>query len=126
MITIKMNEHCSWGNSIYWLNYEKRELTGHLTPVPKIGDKVICEMKSPNKFRHFKIYTFVKVKDFFDPPDQFFATVKDSGYVVETKEREFKFELRSRCPLCNKKFKKSFSKLDHHVGTKHLELMIAG
>ena len=123
MKTINMADHKGWGDSIYWLDYKKRELTGHLMPKPKIGDKVICEMKSPNQHRLFKIYTVIKVKDFNDPPDQFFATVNDSGCIIETETKGFKFELNSRCPLCKKKFKKNFMKLDNHVGTKHKELI---
>ena len=123
MRTINMNEHCSWGNSIYWLDYKERKLTGHLTPVPKIGDKIICELKSPNKYRHFKIYTVFIVQDFDDPPDQFFAIVKDSGYIVETKEKGYKFELKSPCPICRNKLGRSFFKLDAHVGKTHKPLV---
>ena len=122
MKTIDMADHKGWGNSIYWLDYEKRELTGHLTPKPEIGDKVICEMKSSNQFKHFKIYIVIKVKDLDDPPDQFFATVNDSGYIIETEKKGYKFELNSKCPLCKKKFGRNFMTIDRHVGKKHREL----
>lgn len=121
--TINMADHTGWGNSIYWLDYKKRKLTGHLTPVPEVGDKVICEMKSPSKFRHFRIFTVARMLDFADPPDQFFVTVNDSGYIIETKERAYKFELGYPCPLCKKRFRRNFSAIDQHVGKKHKELV---
>ena len=123
MNTINMAEHNGWGDSIYWLDYKRRKITGHLTPKPKIGDKIICEMKSTNKYRNFKICTVARVKDFDDPPDQFFATVNDSGYIIETETKGFKFELGSRCPICKKKLKRNFMTIDRHIGKKHKELI---
>ena len=123
MKIIDMADHKGWGNSIYWLDYEKRELTGHLTPVPEIGDEIICEVKSLNKLKNFKIYIVVKVKDFDDPPDQFFATVKDSGYIIRCPSTDLMFKLNSKCPVCKKKFKRNFMAIDRHMGKKHRELL---
>ena len=94
-----------------------------MTPKPKVGDKIICEMESPNPdtSRHFKIFNVTKVKPCFDPADQFFADVIDSGFIIRADEKEIKFELGSKCPLCRKRFKKDFWKMAKHMQDKHLK-----
>lgn len=73
---ISMWEHSGWGNSIYFLNYDKRRIAGHLSPTPKEGDILRCKMESGKIFR----YKFDKVDVMSDPRDQFFATVTDLEY----------------------------------------------
>lgn len=124
MITIHMSEHGGWSDSIYWSNYKERKLAGHMTPKPEVGDEIVCEMKSPDEARHFKIYKVLKVEDFFDPDDQFFADVIDFGFIIQPKGAdEIRFEVGQRCPFCQKKFRKNFQSIDEHVGKKHREVL---
>jgi len=74
---INMWEHTSWGDNIYFFNWEKRHLVGWMTPIPNIGDEIRCKMKS-GKVARFKI---IKVEPQKDPKDMFFATVEDIGYL---------------------------------------------
>jgi len=76
-IVWNMDEHNSWGNNIEFFDYETRRIMGHLTPLPKIGDKLIAKMISGRKFK----FEFIKVEPCIDPSDMFFATVKDIGYI---------------------------------------------
>ena len=73
-----MWEHSSWGNSIYFTDWDKRRIAGHLTPLPKVGDVLRCKMKS-GKIARFK---FEVVDVLSDPRDQFFATVSFLGYEI--------------------------------------------
>jgi hypothetical protein len=65
-----------WGDSIGFVNYDKREITGHLTPLPKVGDEFQTKMKS-GKIGRFKI---LSIRYCVDPSDMFFGTVEDIGY----------------------------------------------
>jgi len=118
---INMSMHKAWGDSVWWFDYEKGIVTGHLTPKPQAGDKIICEMYSPNPdtSRHFKILIVKKIEDFSDPPDQFFADVEDLGYIIRAGEKEVRFELGSKCPFCRKRFKKDFQHMANHMNDKH-------
>jgi len=73
----------SWGHAIR-LDNDKREdrkegsfwpCNGHLSPRPKVGDRVIIEFgKGP------VICTFTELRVFHDPPDQFFGFVRADNY----------------------------------------------
>ena len=73
----KMWKHESWGNTIYFWDYERREITCHLTPAIRVGDMVHCNMNSGN----IGCYEVTSVNYKSDPPDIFFGTVEDRGYV---------------------------------------------
>lgn len=70
---ISMWEHSGWGDSIYFTDWNKRRVAGHLTPTPKEGDILRSKMES-GKIAYFK---FEKVNVMLNPRDQFFATVSD-------------------------------------------------
>ena len=77
---INLWEHKGWGDSIYWLDYDRRSLTGHLRPTPIEGDEIRSKMESG------KIGRFIlkEVKRCVNPSDQFFATTsKLIGYLNE-------------------------------------------
>lgn len=69
-------DHKSWGNSISFFNWNTRQLVGHTTPHPSVGDELLMLMQS-GKTARFK---FVTVKPCVDPSDMWFATVKDMYY----------------------------------------------
>lgn len=71
--------HNGWGDSIQWMNWEKRRLVGWTTPLPVKGDMLQSKMES-GKVAQFE---FVKVEPCIDPSDMWFATVKDIGYADE-------------------------------------------
>ena len=73
---ISMWEHSEWGNSIYFTDWYKRRVAGHLKPVPKEGDILRSKMES-GKIARFK---FENVDVMSNPRDQFFATVSDLEY----------------------------------------------
>lgn len=73
---INMWQHTGWGNSIFWLNYERRQIYGHLMDKPQPGDLINSRMDS-GKVAQFLV---VDVEYMRDPPDMFFCTVSDFGY----------------------------------------------
>lgn len=77
MAVWRMWEHSGWGDSVSFWDFEKRRITGHLTPRPRVGDEVQAKMQS-GKIGRFEIQ---EVDYMLDPKDMFFATVKDVGYV---------------------------------------------
>ena len=79
MPIINMWEHKGWKDSIYWSKWEIRELTGHLTPLPQIGDELRAQLQN-DKVARFK---FIEVNPCKDPRDMFFAKVQDIGYLEE-------------------------------------------
>jgi hypothetical protein len=82
----------SWGNSIRWLNFDSRRITGHISPYSiKVGDLVRDKFESGNIYE-FKV---ISIEWMNNPSDQFFATVK------EVKKSLALFE----------RFKKNFKKL---------------
>lgn len=74
--TYLMWEHSSWGNSIFWIDWDKRKVSGFLPNIPKKGDILQCKMES-GKIAQFK-FELVEVMN--DPKDQFFALVSDLDY----------------------------------------------
>lgn len=41
-----MWEHQGWGDSVHFLNWNKRQIAGRLTPLPRAGDEVRVKMES--------------------------------------------------------------------------------
>lgn len=76
----KKEEHRGWGDSISWMDWDKRKLMGHTTPLPAVGDELHCQMQS-GKVATFR---FKKINPCTDPSDMWFATVEDQGYLNET------------------------------------------
>jgi hypothetical protein len=86
-----MWEHQSWGKSIQWADFDKRRIYGHYdmvcftTASPKrpgrlrAGDELRARMES-GKVARFKI---VELEYKNDPPDRFFGTVEDIGYLED-------------------------------------------
>ena len=71
-------EHREWGNSINWIDYEKRSLYGFVrNKRVKINDEFRDKMKSGKIMR----YKVIKLEYKLDPSDMFFATVKDIEYL---------------------------------------------
>ena len=77
MRIINIWEHNGWGNSIRWLDWDNRRLSGHLSTPPSVGDEVRSKMDT-GKIARFLI---TAVKRLEDPPDMFFANVSDIGYL---------------------------------------------
>ena len=75
----KMWEHEGWGDDIDFWDYERREITGHLTPMIRVGDMVHCKMNSGR----IACYEVMSVDKKDNPPDMFFGKVEDRGYVEE-------------------------------------------
>lgn len=86
-ILIDMDKHNSWGDSISFMDYKIREVTGHMDPIPEVGDFLIKKMKS-GKTAAFKI---IEIRPCLDPPDMFFGTVTDLGYIEDIQETLTKF-----------------------------------
>lgn len=78
-LTWKMWEHTGWGDAMRWADYDRREITGHLTPKPKTGDVVLAKMQSG------RVAQFIvkQVEHCDGVPDQFFAKVSDGQYETE-------------------------------------------
>lgn len=74
---IKMWEHKGWGDSISFWDYDTRKITGHLTPLPKVGDELQCKMVSGGIGR----FEIISVRYCGDPSDMFFGVVKDVEYI---------------------------------------------
>ena len=68
---IKMWEHESWGNNIFFNNWNNRDVVGWMPVIPEVGDILLCKMAS-GKVRSFE---FVAIKKCYDPKDMFFAKV---------------------------------------------------
>lgn len=64
-----------WGNTIRWW-VPGTQLTGHLTPLPQVGD----EFHSPMESGRTGVYVITTVRPCWNPSDQFFATVEWRGY----------------------------------------------
>lgn len=77
----KIWEHDCWGDSIFFIDYDKRRISGHVTPMIQVGDEIQSRMTS-GKIARFEVDN---LKVCTDPSDQFFATVIDKGYVEEEK-----------------------------------------
>lgn len=70
-------EHNGWGNNIQMLDWDKRDIAGHLTPRPVVGDEMRFKMES-GEIGRTKIS---QIEYMFDPSDMFFAKLKDIGYL---------------------------------------------
>lgn len=66
------------GANAFWLDWENRRVSGWTSPSPKIGDELTCEMVSGKTL----LFEFIDVEVMLDPPDQYFATVRDVDYIV--------------------------------------------
>lgn len=75
---LNMWEHESWGNSIFFMSWEDRVVAGFLSEIPEKGDILRCKMET-GKIARFE---FTEVDRMSNPPDQFFATVKDLNYEI--------------------------------------------
>lgn len=71
-----------WGNAISWLSWDTRRVTGHKSVPPMKGDYLIAELGQGEA-----VFQFTTVERMHDPPDQFFATVKDIGYLKDIDEK---------------------------------------
>lgn len=119
MKAIDISQHSRWGNSIYFTDYKARRIAGHLTPKPEIGDRIKLEMKTEKDRREWRFFAITTLKDFSDPPDQFFCDVKDSGYLIKENGKNLEFHLGEKCPFCRKKFKRDFNNMISHLEKKH-------
>ncbi len=72
----------NWGDAISWLDWDTRRVTGHKSVPPMKGDYLIAELGQGDA-----VFQFVSVDRMSDPPDQFFATVKDIGYLRDIDEK---------------------------------------
>lgn len=70
---IDMAKTKGWGNDIFWFKWETRSLSGHMTPLPEVGDILTCPMQS-GIVAKFKI---VQVEGCREPRDMFFAGAID-------------------------------------------------
>ena len=73
-------EHSGWGNSINWFDWDTRKIHGHLKYSNNliVGDEIRSKMQSGNIGR----FEVVEIKHMYNPSDQFFATLKDLGPLV--------------------------------------------
>jgi hypothetical protein len=70
-------QHKGWGDHIGIMDWDARRIEGHLERKPRVGDRIRFRMQSGMVLET----QVTEVQTFPDPPDQFFATVKDVGYV---------------------------------------------
>ena len=68
-----------WGNVMEWNNFAKRKVHGWRPRPPVIGQRVEAEMQSGRT----AVFEIENVKTMLDPPDMYFATLKDIGYKDE-------------------------------------------
>lgn len=66
-----------WGNAINWQAWDRRGVVGWKRHRPQVGDILLSPMESGRTGK----FEFIKVDYCADPPDMFFATVKQVGYV---------------------------------------------
>lgn len=78
-----MQKHQGWGNRIGFLDWKSRRVSGHTTPHPNEGDELRAEMQSGEIAR----FRFGKIEPCGDPPDMWFATVTDIGYLSQTQTK---------------------------------------
>lgn len=81
-ITINMWEHSGWGDSIYWHNFDSREICGHLSPLLQVGDEIRSKFES-GMMRDFLSYKLDPCKD---PSDMFFAKVLEGDLTENYKK----------------------------------------
>jgi hypothetical protein len=73
---ISMDEYSYWGDSIFFTDWEKRMVAGHMRFIPSVGDVLQCKMES-GKIAQFRFDSVTKMTD---PKDQFVAVVSDLEY----------------------------------------------
>lgn len=73
---INVWEHDGWGNAIYWSDWDNRELCGHLTPKPMVGDEIRDKLESGRTGR-FRVTNV----DHATVHDMFWCNVSDVGYL---------------------------------------------
>jgi hypothetical protein len=78
-LIISMDEYSYWGDSIFFTDWKKRMVAGHMRFIPRVGDVLQCKMKS-GKTAQFRFESVTKMTD---PKDQFFAVVSDLEYVQD-------------------------------------------
>ena len=66
-----------WGDRVQWVNWDSRRIVGWKQKRPRKGDILISPMES-GKTAQFR---FMEIEYLPDPPDMFFATVEDAGYL---------------------------------------------
>jgi hypothetical protein len=89
-----MQNHQSWGNAIYFSDWDKNRaggfldqniirVHGHLFRIPEVGDTLTCDCHNRiDKSRKITMkFEFIKVDRCNDPKDMFFAKVKNLGCV---------------------------------------------
>ena len=72
--------HRAWGDSMSWSNFAEREVSGHMTPTPRVGDEIRSPLVPSQRTGRFRV---IQVQTYPDPPDLFHATVEDIGYLDE-------------------------------------------
>lgn len=77
--TIDMKNHSSWGDSISFFDFDDREIVGHMTPRPNVGDILLCPMREGGIAK----FEIISMEYRRDPCDMFFGKVKDLGCVEE-------------------------------------------
>lgn len=73
---LNMWEHKGWGNTIYFRDWEKREIAGWYSYL-KMGDEIRCKMQT-GKIGRFLV---TELKYYHNPKDMFYGKVKDKGYL---------------------------------------------
>lgn len=66
----------TWGRAINWFDFDAKRVSGHLRPVPRVGDTFIAEMNSGKQAR----FRFKEVQPCLNPDDMFFGTVEFVEY----------------------------------------------
>lgn len=81
MKSLNMWEHRRWGNSIFWIDWSRLQISGYLSEERRlqIGDEIRDKMNN-EKIGVFKV---VKIEYMLDPPDKFFGTVEGIRYEEE-------------------------------------------
>jgi len=60
------------------------DVSGHLTPIPRVGDEVIISMASGKA----AVFVFTEVEPCRDPKDMYFGKVVGIGYLEDVSPRE--------------------------------------
>lgn len=92
MRTIEIDKHNGWGNSIYFSDYAKMKVAGHLRERPEVGDRLEAKLQSGK----IGVFEFIEVKLMRDPPDQFFATVKPLGYKADLENNQVEEQIMEK------------------------------
>lgn len=78
---IKAWEHESWGNTLYWSDYDKLRIVGWLSRKPIENDEIQMKMRTPAGKVVTTRFIVTDVEHAGDPRDMFWATVKPFAYV---------------------------------------------